>query len=44
MDGNGLRERRPKELNKEHNGDMQSRLEEEKSEKTRGRTPDGIGQ
>lgn len=44
MDGNGLRERRPKEPNKEHNDDMQSGLEEGKGEKTRGRTPDGTGQ
>ena len=44
MDGNGLRERRPKEPNTEHKDDMKSRSEEIKSEKIRGRTPDGTGE
>lgn len=44
MDGNGLRERRPKEPNKEHKDDTKSHSEEMKSEKTRGRTPDGTGE
>ena len=42
-DGSGLRERRPKEPTEEQNNDMQSHSEERKSEKTRGRTPDGMG-
>ena len=41
MDGEGLRARRP---NKEHNDDIQSRMEEEESKKICGRTPDGTGE
>lgn len=46
MNGDGLRERRPKEPtkpNKEHDIDMQRQSEKRKSEKTCGRTPDGTG-
>ncbi len=43
MNGDGLRERRPKEPNKEHDDDMQPQSEKRKSEKTCGRTPDGTG-
>lgn len=41
MDGDGLRERRPKEPNTDHDDDMPSPLDERKGEKTYGRTPDG---
>lgn len=44
MDGTGLRERRPKEPDKDHNDDMQPHLGERKNEKTFGRTPDGTGE
>ena len=43
MDGNGLRERRPKEPSKDQHGETQSHSEESMDEKTYGRTPDGTG-
>ena len=48
MDGNGLRDRRPKEKKhkelKYHNEGMQLCPEPRKGEKTCGRTPDGTGE
>ena len=47
MDGNNLRERRPQRDHNnqsDHNDDMQSCSKERKSEKTCGRTPEGIGE
>lgn len=44
MDGHGLRERGLKEPDKDQNDDIQLHLEERKSEKTFGRTPDGAGE
>ena len=43
MDGNGLRERRPKMPDNDCNDDMHLHSEERKNEKTFGRTPDGTG-
>lgn len=43
MDGNCVRERRPKESTKDHNDEMQYHAEEREDEKTCGRTPDGTG-